>query len=362
MEKKTVLYDCHIDLEGKMIPFGGYLMPVQYKSGVIKEHMAVRKAAGLFDVSHMGEVILKGSDALNNIQKLVTNDCSLMVDRQVKYSPMCNQDGGVIDDLLIYRIGKEEYLLVINAANRYKDIDWIRKHLFGDVRLSDISDETALLALQGPLSKSILTKLTDEKTLPIKYYTFKENVDIGGIKCMVSKTGYTGEEGYEIYCKNKDAVSLWELLLDKGSGEGLIPCGLGARDTLRLEAGLPLYGHEMDDSISPIEAGLGFAVKLNKEDFIGKQGIIDRGEPTKIRVGLKITGRGIAREDCPVFYGDKEVGRTTSGTHSPYLGYPIAMAYVDLNYKDVGTNLMVEIRGRKTSAEIVPLPFYKNHN
>lgn len=359
MEKKTVLYDCHIDLEGKMIPFGGYLMPVQYKSGVIKEHMAVRKAAGLFDVSHMGEVILKGSDALNNIQKLVTNDCSLMVDRQVKYSPMCNQDGGVIDDLLIYRIGKEEYLLVINAANRYKDIDWIRKHLFGDVRLSDISDETALLALQGPLSKSILTKLTDEKTLPIKYYTFKENVDIGGIKCMVSKTGYTGEEGYEIYCKNKDAVSLWELLLDKGSGEGLIPCGLGARDTLRLEAGLPLYGHEMDDSISPIEAGLGFAVKLNKEDFIGKQGIIDRGEPTKIRVGLKITGRGIAREDCPVFYGDKEVGRTTSGTHSPYLGYPIAMAYVDLNYKDVGTNLMVEIRGRKTSAEIVPLPFYK---
>ncbi|CUH93360.1 glycine cleavage system aminomethyltransferase GcvT [Herbinix luporum] len=359
MEKKTVLYDCHIDLEGKMIPFGGYLMPVQYKSGVIKEHMAVRKAAGLFDVSHMGEVILKGSDALNNIQKLVTNDCSLMVDGQVKYSPMCNQDGGVIDDLLIYRIGKEEYLLVINAANRYKDIDWIRKHLFGDVRLSDISDETALLALQGPLSKSILTKLTDEKTLPIKYYTFKENVDIGGIKCMVSKTGYTGEEGYEIYCKNKDAVSLWELLLDKGSGEGLIPCGLGARDTLRLEAGLPLYGHEMDDSISPIEAGLGFAVKLNKEDFIGKQGIIDRGEPTKIRVGLKITGRGIAREDCPVFYGDKEVGRTTSGTHSPYLGYPIAMAYVDLNYKDVGTNLMVEIRGRKTSAEIVPLPFYK---
>jgi aminomethyltransferase len=359
MEKKTVLYDCHIDLEGKMIPFGGYLMPVQYKSGVIKEHMAVRKAAGLFDVSHMGEVILKGSDALNNIQKLVTNDCSLMVDGQVKYSPMCNQDGGVIDDLLIYRIGKEEYLLVINAANRYKDIDWIRKHLFGDVRLADISDETALLALQGPLSKSILTKLTDEKTLPIKYYTFKENVDIGGIKCMVSKTGYTGEEGYEIYCKNKDAVSLWELLLDKGSGEGLIPCGLGARDTLRLEAGLPLYGHEMDDSISPIEAGLGFAVKLNKEDFIGKQGIIDRGEPTKIRVGLKITGRGIAREDCPVFYGDKEVGRTTSGTHSPYLGYPIAMAYVDLNYKDVGTNLMVEIRGRKTSAEIVPLPFYK---
>ena len=337
-------------------------MPVQYKSGVIKEHMAVRKAAGLFDVSHMGEVILNPSDALNNIQKLVTNDCSLMVDGQVKYSPMCNQDGGVIDDLLIYRIGKEEYLLVINAANRYKDIDWIRKHLFGDVRLSDISDETALLALQGPLSKSILTKLTDEKTLPIKYYTFKENVDIGGIKCMVSKTGYTGEEGYEIYCKNKDAVSLWELLLDKGSGEGLIPCGLGARDTLRLEAGLPLYGHEMDDSISPIEAGLGFAVKLNKEDFIGKQGIIDRGEPTKIRVGLKITGRGIAREDCPVFYGDKEVGRTTSGTHSPYLGYPIAMAYVDLNYKDVGTNLMVEIRGRKTSAEIVPLPFYKNHN
>jgi len=336
-----------------------FLLPVQYKSGVIAEHMAVRKAAGLFDVSHMGEVILEGKEALENIQKLVTNDCANMTDGQVRYSPMCNEEGGVVDDLLVYRINREKFMLVINAANRDKDIDWIKKHLSGDVKLSDISDETAMVALQGPLSKEILIKLADEEELPSKYYTFRENVNISGISCLVSKTGYTGEEGYEICLKNDEAPKLWELLLNAGKDNGLIPCGLGARDTLRLEAGMPLYGHEMDDSISPLEAGLGFAVKMNKDDFIGKRGIIDRGEPKKTRVGLKITGRGIAREDCPVFYGDKPVGRTTSGTHSPYFGYPIAMAIIDADCAKTGTELSVEVRGKKISAEIVPLPFYK---
>ncbi|NLO09814.1 MAG: glycine cleavage system aminomethyltransferase GcvT [Clostridiales bacterium] len=358
MDMKTPLYDCHVAEEGKIVPFAGYLLPVQYKSGIIAEHMAVRNAAGVFDVSHMGEVIIKGKDALNNIQMLVTNDCSRMKDGQVKYSPMCNEEGGVVDDVLIYRISEEEYLVVVNASNRHKDVEWMKAHLFGEVRLSDISEELALIALQGPLSTDILGKISEVNELPIKYYAFKENVNVSGISCMVSKTGYTGEGGYELCCKNEDAVKLWELLLDAGADEGLIPCGLGARDTLRLEAGMPLYGHEMDDDISPIEAGLGFAVKLNKENFIGKKGIIDRGTPTRTRVGLKITGRGIARENCPVFIGDKEIGRTTSGTHSPYLGYPIAMALVDVDNSILGAELLVDVRGRKITAEIVEIPFY----
>ncbi|CRZ33610.1 aminomethyltransferase [Herbinix hemicellulosilytica] len=359
MDLKTPLYDCHVRAEGKIVPFAGYLLPVQYKTGVIAEHMAVRKAAGLFDVSHMGEVILEGNDALGNVQKLVTNDCANMADGQVRYSPMCNEEGGVVDDLLVYRINQNKFMLVINAANRHKDIIWINKHLFGNVKLTDISDETAMIALQGPLSKAILTKLVNEENLPSKYYTFRENVNIAGINCLVSKTGYTGEEGYELCLKNENAPELWEMLLNAGKEEGLIPCGLGARDTLRLEAAMPLYGHEMDDSTSPLETGLGFAVKMNKEDFIGKRGIIERGEPKNTRIGLKITGRGIARENCPVYYGDILIGRTTSGTHSPFFGYPIAMAIVDKAYAGIGTELSVEVRGKKISAEVVPLPFYK---
>ena len=359
MDKKTPLYDCHVHEEGKIVPFAGYLLPVQYKSGVIAEHMAVRKAAGLFDVSHMGEVIIEGRDALSNIQMLVSNDCSRMTDGQVKYSPMCNEKGGVVDDVLVYRINKEKYLIVVNASNRHKDVEWMKAHLHGEVELSDISDDMSLIALQGPMSNTILSKISDASQLPVKYYTFKENVDVSGISCLVSKTGYTGEGGYELCCKNEDAASLWELLLDAGTDECLIPCGLGARDTLRLEAGMPLYGHEMNDDITPIEAGLGFAVKLNKEDFIGKKGILDRGTPTRTRVGIKITGRGIAREDCTVFYGDKEVGRTTSGTHSPYLGYPIAMALIEVDVSSIGTELLVDVRGRKIEAKVVGLPFYK---
>lgn len=359
MEMKTPLYECHVQAEGKMVPFAGYILPVQYKTGVIAEHMAVRKAAGLFDVSHMGEVILEGRDVFKNVQNLVTNDCTSMVDGQVRYSPMCNEEGGVVDDLLVYRINHEKFMLVINASNRHKDIEWIRKHLSGDVRLSDISDETAMVALQGPMAKTILTRLASEDDLPAKYYTFRENVNVSGIRCLVSRTGYTGEEGYELCVKNEDAPRLWDLLLRTGKDDGLIPCGLGARDTLRLEAAMPLYGHEMDDNVSPLEAGLGFAVKMNKDDFIGKKGIMERGEPKKTRVGLKITGRGIARENCPVYCEDKLIGKTTSGTHSPYFGYPIAMALVDADFAKTGTVLSVEVRGKKISAKIVPLPFYK---
>ncbi len=359
MEKKTPLYECHLQAGGKIVPFAGYLLPVQYETGVITEHMAVRTAAGLFDVSHMGEVTLDGEDALLNVQRLVTNDCSRMVDGQVKYSPMCNEEGGVVDDLLVYRKAADSYLIVINAANRDKDVQWMKDHLTGKVKFKDISEEVAQLALQGPRSKEIMLKLVAEELLPVKYYSFTENVSVAGINCLVSKTGYTGEDGYELYCANQDAAKLWTALLEAGQEQGLIPCGLGSRDTLRLEAAMPLYGHEMDDTITPLETGLGFAVKLEKEDFIGKSGILAKGTPNRNRVGLNITGRGIAREHCPVYYGDELIGTTTSGTHCPYLGRPVAMALIDVSYCEIGTEVEVDVRGRRISAEITALPFYK---
>lgn len=362
MERKTPLYDCHVQVKGKMVPFAGYLLPVQYETGVITEHLVVRNTAGLFDVSHMGEVVLTGKDALANVQMLVTNDCSHMYDGQVKYSPMCNDSGGVVDDLLVYRISSDHYLLVINAANRFKDVAWMKQHIFGELEFKDISDEVAQIALQGPKSEVILQKVTKEQDIPVKYYNFVNSGLVAGIPCLISKTGYTGENGYELYCKPEDAETLWNTLLDVGEEYGLIPCGLGARDTLRLEAAMPLYGHEMDDDISPLETGLGFAVKLEKEDFIGKSGILSRGLVKRKRVGLIITGRGIAREKCPVYYEDKMIGITTSGTHCPYLGHPVAMALLKPEFTDLGTKVEVKVRGKRITAEVVELPFYKKIN
>jgi aminomethyltransferase len=359
MEKKTPLYDCHIENKGKMVPFAGYLLPVQYELGVKQEHMVVRKVAGLFDVSHMGEVTLQGQDALKNIQNLVTNDCSKMQEGSVKYSPMCNESGGVVDDLLIYKKAEDSYLLVINAANREKDVEWIKNHVFGEVEFRDISDDLAQIALQGPRVMDILSKLVVEDKLPVKYYSFIENVDIAGVTCLVSRTGYTGEIGYEIYCKPEDASKLWTSLMAAGKEEGLVPCGLGARDTLRLEAAMPLYGHEMDEDISPLETGLGFAVKLDKEDFIGKTGIIARGIG-KMRVGLDITGRGIAREHCKVYVNDKFIGETTSGTFCPFLDRPVAMALLDVDFTGIGTEVEVEVRGKRIAAVVTELPFYQS--
>ncbi len=370
MEKKTPLYSCHVKAGGKLVSFAGYLLPVQYETGVIAEHMAVRTSAGLFDVSHMGEVRLTGRDALSNVQRLVTNDCSRMVDGQVKYSPMCNDSGGVVDDLLVYQRNQEDYLIVVNAANRAKDVEWMLNHIKGEVTLSDLSDVIAQLALQGPRSKEILSRIVPEEQLPARYYTFREGIDVGGISCLISRTGYTGEDGYELYCSPDKAPVLWELLLEVGNslatGEEaaqgksvIIPCGLGARDTLRLEASMPLYGHEMDETVSPLETGLGFAVKLEKKEFIGKEGILNRGEPTRARVGLKITGRGIAREACTVYTGEHEIGKTTSGTHCPFLGGPVAMALLEKKFSIPGTELEVDVRGRRISAQVVSLPFYK---
>ena len=359
MELKTPLYETHVQQKGKIIPFCGYLLPVQYDTGVIKEHMAVRTACGLFDVSHMGEITVSGPDALKNLNHLLTNDYTDMSDGQARYSPMCNERGGVVDDLIVYKVKDNSYLVVVNAANKDKDFEWMKAHKIGDVAIEDISASVAQLALQGPKAQEILEKLTDKEQIPEKYYTCNFDGVVAGIKCIISRTGYTGEDGFELYCAAEESEKLWNALLEAGKDEGLIPCGLGARDTLRLEAAMPLYGHEMNDDISPKKAGLGIFVKMDKDEFIGKDAIEAAGKLTERRVGLKVTGRGIIREGCDVYADDKKIGFTTSGTHCPYIGYPNALAIIDVDYKEPGTKVIVEVRGRKIEAEVVKLPFYK---
>ena len=359
MEQKTPLYAKHAAAGGKIVPFAGYLLPVQYPTGVIAEHMAVRTAAGLFDVSHMGELVFTGPDALRNLNHLLANDFTGMYDGQVRYSPMCNDQGGCVDDLIVYRIRDAAYLVVVNAANKDKDAGWMREHLFGACEMEDISGRVTQVALQGPKSKQILLRLLDESVLPKKYYSFVRDVDLRGIRCLISRTGYTGEFGYELYCACADAERMWDLLLEAGAGLGLIPCGLGARDTLRLEAAMPLYGHELNDVITPLEAGLDFAVKMGKEDFIGKAAIAARLPVRQTRVGLEITGRGIARERQDIYIGDRLAGQTTSGTYCPFLGKAVAMAYLASADAAPGTQVEVDVRGRRVAAQVVELPFYK---
>lgn len=362
MDLKTALYDRHLKSDGKMVPFAGYILPVQYKSGVIEEHMAVRQKAGLFDVSHMGEVLLSGKDALSNINYIFTNDFTNMKPGKVRYSPMCNESGGVVDDLLVYKINDEKFLVVVNASNRHKDVEHIKKYLFGDVNFKDISDDISQLAIQGPNSEKILLKLAQQESIPQGYYSFVEKAKVSSIDCLISRTGYTGEDGFEIYMKNEDAPKMWDMLLKAGEEYGLIPCGLGARDTLRLEAAMPLYGHEMDDTISPLETGLDFGVKMDKADFVGKKGIESKLPVKRKRVGLKVTGRGIIREHQKVYANDKEIGFTTSGTYCPFIGEGIAMAILDLEFTSLDTKLQVDVRGRMVDAKVINLPFYKRSN
>jgi aminomethyltransferase len=359
MEKKTPLYDCHLACGGTIVSFAGYLLPVQYPTGIIAEHMAVRTAAGLFDVSHMGEVVFSGKDALKNLNHILTNDFTSLADGWVRYSVMCNEEGGCVDDLMVYRLDEETCWVVVNAANREKDVEWMKAHVLGDVSVEDRSDDVAQLAIQGPRAKDIMLRLAPESSLPDRYYRFLQDVMIGGMKCLISQTGYTGEGGYEIYLSNEDAPKMWNLLLENGKDEGLIPCGLGARDTLRLEAAMPLYGHEMDDKISPLETGLHFGVKMEKDDFIGKKALEERGAPKIKRIGLRITGRGIAREHQDVYIGDRLIGQTTSGTQAPFLKYPVAMALVNIDSTDIGSQVEIDVRGRRITAEVVELPFYK---
>lgn len=361
MEQKTPLYQTHVELGGKIVEFGGYLMPVQYPAGVIAEHMAVRTQAGLFDVSHMAELWLEGPDAVASIQNLVTADISKMTDGQVKYAMFCNEQGGIVDDLVIYRMSAHRYLLVVNAGNHEKDAAWVEAHLSGDLTYADVSDAVGQLALQGPKAASILQTLCDEAALPTQYYHFTDHctLDVGGrtISALISQTGYTGEHGYEIYCKSEDTPALWNALLAAGKDEGLLPCGLGARDTLRLEASMPLYGHEMTDELSPKEAGL--PCKLDGKNFIGRDAILAKGAPKQKRAGFRVTGRGIVREHTELYTGDgKKIGWVSSGTHCPYLGQCYGMCYLPIEQSQPGNVFFADVRGRKVEIELVPMPFY----
>lgn len=354
MEKKTPLYNKHLLYHGSMVPFAGYLMPVQYENGILHEHRLVRSKAGLFDVSHMGELILEGRDALANLQYLLTNDYRSLEIGKIRYGVLVKPNGTAVDDLLVYHLDENKYLLVVNASNTDKDEAWIRDHLEGSVTLSNFSDVIGQLAIQGPSSKAIMSKLCD--TLPEEYYSFVNHVKVGGLDCLVSATGYTGEAGYEIYLPAKHTVSLFEKIMEAGADYDLEPCGLGARDTLRLEASMPLYGHELSEDITPLEAGLKMFVKLEKERFIACEALAIA--PKRRRIGLKLTDRGIARENTPVYVGDRCIGTVTSGTMSPTLNEAVAMALIDAEYL-TQTEFELDVRGRKLHAVKVPMPFYK---
>lgn len=354
MEKITPLFNWHKNHNGNIVEFGGYLMPLHYSNGILHEHHTVRTKVGLFDVSHMGEFHFSGKDALANLQYLISNDFSDLEIDKTRYGILVRKDGTAVDDLLVYRMAEEEYLVVVNAANIDKDEAYIREHLFGEVVFQNISEDCGQIAIQGPLSQELLKRLTPINDMP--YYTFKGNVDIAGKNVLISRTGYTGEDGYEIYTAADDTEFLWELFLETGKDLGVEPCGLGCRDTLRLEAAMPLYGHELNDETTPLEAGLSMFVKLNKEKFIAQDALSEK--PLKRRIGLQLMDRGIAREHCDVYFNGEKVGVVSSGTKSPTLNQSIAMAFVPAElFKE--TQFEIDVRGKLLKAEKVKLPFYK---
>jgi aminomethyltransferase len=361
MLKRTPLFAVYERYGAKTINFSGWELPVQFSS-IKEEHEAVRTRAGLFDVSHMGEFVVKGNDSLAFLQKMMTNDVAKLVDGRAQYTLMCYENGGTVDDLLIYKKADGHYLLVVNAANTEKDFEWLNEHLFGDVELANISQEIAQLALQGPLAEQVLQKLTNVDLSAIKFFSFQDDVNINGVKALVSRTGYTGEDGFEIYCRAEDAVTLWESILEAGKEEGVLPCGLGARDTLRFEATLPLYGQELSKDITPIEAGLGFAVKTNKDvDFIGKDVLKKQKEEGTARklVGIEMVGKGIPRHGYKVFFKEEEIGWITTGTQSPTLKKNIGLALIKTEFTEIDTEVEVEIRGKRLKAKVIATPFYK---
>lgn len=359
--KRTPLFDVYKEYGGKTIDFGGWELPVQFSS-IKEEHEAVRARAGLFDVSHMGEVEVKGKDSLSYLQKMVTNDVAKLQTGGAQYTAMCYENGGTVDDLLIYKIADEHYLLVINASNIEKDYQWLVQHAEGDVQLQNLSEKTAQLALQGPAAVKVLQKLTGTDVSGIGTFKFQQNVEICGQKALISRTGYTGEDGFEIYCDAQAATLLWKEILTAGESEGVLACGLGARDTLRFEATLALYGQELSADISPLEAGIGFAVKLNKDaDFIGKEALVKQKAEglTRKLVGIEMIERGIPRHGYQVFYGDQQIGEVTTGTQSPTLKKNIGLALVQTEYSPLGQEVEVDIRGKRLKAKVVPTPFYK---
>jgi len=358
--KKTPLNSLHRELGARMIDFGGWDMPVQY-SGLTEEHRAVRERAGLFDVSHMGECRLTGPDSEKAVNRLVTNDIKAMADGQIMYSPMCNERGGTVDDLIVYRLTKENFLLVINASNTEKDVTWIGNHIQGfDVTVTDESPLWGQLALQGPEAQAILSELVDFDPEEIGFFTFRL-VNLAGREVILSRSGYTGEDGFEIYCPAGATGEIWSLLLEKGAPRGILPCGLGARDTLRFEAALPLYGNELGDDISPLEAGLGMFVKLEGEDFIGREALLKQKEGGLERkiVGFEMTGKGIPRHGYPVFDAqEKEIGAVTTGYAAPTVGKTVGLALIDADSAAMGTEILIGIRSKMIPAAVCSKRFY----
>ncbi len=357
--KTTPLYEKHLELKGKIIDFGGWNLPVEY-SGIISEHEAVRSKAGLFDVSHMGEITVKGEDAEKYLQRIVTNDISALEDNQIAYTTMCYEDGGVVDDLLVYKYSSTDYLLVVNASNTEKDYEWLNNNTLGNVKIKNVSLDYAQLALQGPEAQAILQKLVQENLDEIEFYHFKSDVNVGGISALVSRTGYTGEDGFELYFASSQGPKMWDMLLETGKENGIVPVGLGARDTLRFEAALPLYGHEIDKDVTPLEAGLGFCVKLSKNNFIGRNTLSEQktsGLKRKL-VGFEMLGRGIPRNQYEVHSDGKKIGYVTTGSYSPTLKKNIGLALVDVEYAKEKTPIEIVIRNKNVKAEVVKKPFY----
>jgi len=357
----TALLDVHRALGARLIEFGGWLMPVQY-TGILEEHRAVRERAGLFDLSHMGELFVEGSDAGDALAEAIVSDPRTLAVGRAQYSMLVAPDGGVIDDLIVYRLGPERFLVVANAGNAATVSDVLAERLGGwKAVLDDRSLATSLVAIQGPRAASILAPLTTVDLDALRYYAIAEG-EVAGIPALIARTGYTGEDGFEIFVEWGRGPEVWAALETAGSSAGVMPAGLGARDTLRLEAGMPLYGNELDRQTNPFEAGLGRVVKLDKPgNFVGRQALerVARDGIAKRLVGLVVTGRGIARHGYPVDLAERRTGVVTSGTHSPTLGKAIAMAYVAPADGEPGTILDVEVREQRVPAEVVPLPFYK---
>ncbi|HEY0787901.1 MAG TPA: glycine cleavage system aminomethyltransferase GcvT [Thermoanaerobaculia bacterium] len=358
--KKTPLNALERELGGKMVDFGGWDLPVQF-SGILDEHKAVRERAGLFDVSHMGEIAVHGPDALAFLQRVTSNDASKLEDGRIQYSGLLYPTAGFVDDILVYRNAADDYLLVVNASNSDKDYEWLRDAVGDlDVTVANRSAEFAQIALQGPAAEAILQPLTEANLPSIKYYRFTRG-KVDGIDAIISRTGYTGEDGFELYVAPEAAERLFRKLLDAGRPHGLVPCGLGARDTLRLESKMALYGNDIDHTTTPYEADLGWIVRLEKGDFFGRDILAREAAegPKRKLVGFEMVDRGIARHGHPVVSGGEDVGVVTSGTHSPTLGKAIGLAYVPPEKSAPGSELSILIRGKETRARVVPTPFYK---
>jgi aminomethyltransferase len=357
--KRTPLYDHHVAADGKIVPFAGFAMPVQYATGITGEHRAVREAAGLFDVSHMGEFVVSGPQALELVQHVTVNDASVIEVGQAQYSAMCLEAGGVIDDLLIYRF-HDRHMLVVNASNLAKDWAWIegQSRAF-ECKLEDASDRTGLLALQGPAAREILRPLASIDVDDVKYYRFSEG-EVAGIPAVISGTGYTGEDGFELYVDAGDAPALWEALLQEGASADLIPVGLGARDSLRLEMGYALYGNDLDELHTTLESGLGWITKLDKGDFVGRDALAAQKATgvTRRLVAMRLEAKGFPRPGYDVKHDGEVVGNVTSGTVSPSLGIGVAMGYVPTELAKPGTALHIDVRGRPVDAVVQRSPFY----